>query len=89
MVSTILTISIALMLIGSLLGIIRLILGPSIIDRVIAMDVLTIISISLIVVIALIADRFIYVDVAIVYALLSFLGVVAVARCTESQRGLE
>ena len=88
MTNIILMIAIALMLIASLLGILRLIRGPTVIDRVIAMDILTIISISLIVIIALIADRFIYVDVAIVYALLSFLGVIAVARCKENAQGL-
>ena len=88
MADTILIISIALMLAGSLLGILRLVKGPSTIDRVIAMDVLTIIAISLISVIALISNRFIYLDVAIVYALLSFLGVIAVARCKENRQGL-
>ena len=40
-------------------------------------------TISLIVLVAHVAGRFIYVDVAVVYALLSFLGVMAVARCLE------
>lgn len=88
MASLILQIAIALILVASLLGILRLIKGPTVFDRVIAMDVLTIISISLIVIIALISERFIYVDVAIVYALLSFLGVIAVARCKENAQGL-
>jgi multicomponent Na+:H+ antiporter subunit F len=44
---------------------------------------MTIISISLIVFISAMAKRIIYLDVAMVYALISFIGVVAVARYLE------
>jgi multicomponent Na+:H+ antiporter subunit F len=47
---------------------------------------MTIITISIIAFIALISERLIYIDVALVYGLVSFLGVVAVARYLE--RGL-
>ena len=58
----------------------RFILGPSRLDRVVAFDVLTIITITFIVFAALIEERGIYLDVALVYALLSFLGVITIAR---------
>lgn len=61
----------------------RFLKGPSSADRVVALDVMTVAGISLIVFIALRAQRIIYLDVAMVYALLSFLGVVAVARYLE------
>ncbi len=83
MAEMILGLATLLMLMGILFGIIRLVAGPTTIDRIIAIDLLTIISISLIVLIAHYAERFIYVDVAIVYGLLSFLGVLAVARYSE------
>jgi multicomponent Na+:H+ antiporter subunit F len=67
-------------------GVLRLVLGPTVIDRIVAVDMLTIISISTISLYALVADRFIYLDVALVYGVLSFLAVVAVARYLE--RGL-
>lgn len=66
-----------------LLALFRFLRGPSPIDRVIAFDVLTIISITGIVLAAMLADRIIYLDVAIVYALLSFLGVIVIARYLE------
>ena len=69
-----------------LLGMLRLALGPTTVDRVIAIDLLTVVSISLIALYAHFAGRFIYLDVALVYGLLSFLGVLAVARYLE--RGL-
>jgi multicomponent Na+:H+ antiporter subunit F len=73
-----------LMLIGLLIAMLRFILGPSVVDRVIAFDAMTIITLSLIATIAHFSSRFIYLDVALVYGLLSFLGVVAVARYLEN-----
>ncbi|MCP4125802.1 MAG: cation:proton antiporter [Gammaproteobacteria bacterium] len=66
-----------------LFALFRFIKGPSAADRVVAFDVLTIISITGIVLIALTEGRSIYLDVALVYALLSFLGVIVVARYLE------
>ena len=71
---------------GILLGVLRLVLGRTIVDRVIAVDMLTVVSISLIAIYAHVADRLIYLDVALVYGVLSFLAVLAVARYLE--RGL-
>ena len=70
-------------LIGILLAFTRLILGPTIADRAVALDGMTIITISLIVYIAYLSDRIIYLDVAIVYGLISFVGIVAIARYLE------
>jgi len=75
-----------LLLVSILLSALRLLLGPTGPDRAVALDSLTITSVSLIAVIGLMAARTIYLDVALVYALVSFLGVVALARYLE--RGL-
>jgi len=64
-------------------GILRLIMGATTVDRVIAIDLLTVVSIGVIALFAHHAGRFIYLDVALVYGLLSFLGVLAVARYLE------
>ena len=64
----------------------RLIIGQSVVDRVAAVDLLTVISISMIALYAHIGGRFIYLDVALVYGVLSFLAVLATARYLE--RGL-
>lgn len=66
-----------------ILASIRFIKGPTPSDRIVALDGMTIIGISLIVFIAWLAKRTIYLDVAMVYALLSFLGVIAIARYLE------
>jgi multicomponent Na+:H+ antiporter subunit F len=77
----------ALLIAGSvILGVVRLVLGKTLVDRVAAIDMLTLVSISMIALYAHVSGRFIYVDVALVYAVLSFLAVVAMARYLE--RGL-
>jgi multicomponent Na+:H+ antiporter subunit F len=72
-----------LIFLGILLGVLRLILGRTVVDRVAAVDMLTVVSISLIALYAHVAGRFIYLDVALVYGVLSFLAVLAVARYLE------
>jgi len=86
LVSLIYQISAGLIILSLLLTLIRLFKGPTVADRIVALDAMTIISISLIVLIAHIAQRIIYLDVAIVYGLVSFIGVVVFARYLE--RGL-
>jgi len=72
--------------IAFLLAIVRFVRGPHTFDRVVAFDVMTIVSITGIVLAAIVTGRVIYLDVALVYALMSFLGVIVVARYLE--RGL-
>ena len=67
-------------------GVVRLILGRTVVDRVAAVDMLTVVSISMIALYAHVSGRFIYLDVALVYGVLSFLAVLAIARYLE--RGL-
>jgi len=66
-----------------LLALVRFVKGPLTVDRVVAFDVLTIIAITGIVLVALLEDRVVYLDVALVYALLSFLGVIVIARYVD------
>ncbi|MCF7919617.1 MAG: cation:proton antiporter [Candidatus Cloacimonetes bacterium] len=71
---------------GIVIAFIRLLLGPTAADRTVALDAMTIITISLIAWLGYMLGRKIYLDVAMVYALISFIGVVAIARYLE--RGL-
>ncbi len=83
MADLIVQIATVIALLGLIIAAIRFVLGPSGPDRAVALDTLTIISTTLIVLIALFAGRVIYIDIAMVYALLSFLGVIAIARYLE------
>ena len=71
---------------AAVLAFVRVLAGPSAADRTVGLDGMTIISISIIAFIAVVGGPIIYIDVALVYGLVSFLGVVAVARYLE--RGL-
>ncbi|NCA88458.1 MAG: cation:proton antiporter [Gammaproteobacteria bacterium] len=66
-----------------LLALWRFVKGPAAADRVVAFDSLTIISITGILLVALAEGRGIYLDIALIYALLSFLGVIVIARYLE------
>jgi multicomponent Na+:H+ antiporter subunit F len=83
MAEIILDMAFVLIFLGMVFGIIRLVIWPDTVDRVVAVDLLTIIAIAVIALLAHIANRYIYLDVALVYGLLSFLGVLAVARYLE------
>ncbi|PLX03098.1 MAG: cation:proton antiporter [Marinilabiliales bacterium] len=83
MVNTILIISGAIILLALLIAFIRFIKGPHAIDRVISFDLITIGSIALIGIIAVINERIIYLDVALVYGLLSFLAVIIIGKYLE------
>ena len=83
MAETILQIAAVLIFFGIVFGVVRLIIGRTMIDRVVAIDMLTVVSISLIALYAHVSGRFVYLDVALVYGLLSFLAVLAIARFLE------
>ena len=86
MADRILLVAAVLIFFGIVFTVVRLIVGRTVVDRVAAIDMLTVISISMIALYAHVAGRFIYLDVALVYGVLSFLAVLAVARYLE--RGL-
>jgi multicomponent Na+:H+ antiporter subunit F len=67
------------------LSFIRLLLGPSVSDRAVALDGMTIISLSGIALLAYFLERVIYLDVALVYGILSFMAVIALARYLEKE----
>ncbi len=79
----IITISMIFIALAVLLAFIRLVAGPTSSDRLLAADTITTITTAVIVLVAYLLGRVIYMDVAIVYAVLGFVGVVAVARYLE------
>jgi multisubunit Na+/H+ antiporter MnhF subunit len=69
-----------------LIALLRLVLGPSAPDRVVAADTLTVITTIAIVGLALLFSNPLYLDVALVFGVLAFVGVVAIARAIEGGR---
>lgn len=86
MADKILYLSVLITLLSVAITLVRFVKGPSVLDRIVAFDTASIIAISLIAILAHMLGRFIYIDVALVYGLLSFIGVLVVARYYE--RGL-
>ena len=78
-----LNIYLALIAIATLLSTYRVFRGPTTVDRLVAVDIMTTVTTGLMVVFALYYGRMIYISVALVYALLAFGGVIAFARYLE------
>lgn len=64
---------------------IRLLRGPSLPDRVVALDLMTTLGIGVIVAYAMALNEPIFVDIAIVVALISFLGTIAFAYYVQKR----
>lgn len=78
-------ISLGIILLSLVLGFYRLARGPSLADRVVALDMMTITIISFCGVFAVLTRDQAPMDVAIVLALVGFLATVALARYAERQ----
>ncbi len=73
-----------ILIVGALvLGLWRLFKGPTVPDRVVAADTLAIIVTACLVWLASQLDNPIYLDIALVYGVLAFVAVVAIARAIE------
>ncbi len=66
-----------------LLAFVRLLIGPTASDRALALDTLATITVAIIVLFGLLVNRSIFMDVAIVYTVIGFIGVVIVAKFLE------
>ncbi|MCL4814176.1 MAG: pH regulation protein F [Vicinamibacteraceae bacterium] len=68
-----------------LIALVRLLAGPSLPDRVVAMDLIGVLTVGLIVVIAAATEYRALLDAAIVIALVGFVATVAYARFVERE----
>jgi multicomponent Na+:H+ antiporter subunit F len=66
-----------------LFGFVRLVRGPSLPDRVVALDFMTAVAVAASGVWAMATDNPVFLDVAMVLALITFVGTVAFARYLE------
>ncbi len=82
-----------MILIGALIAIfgaciicaVRAVLGPTAPDRVVAMDAIVALMTASMVLLGIYYNSSIYLDVALVYAFLSFLGTLAIAKYLEGR----
>jgi len=77
---------ITLLLIGAatLMGLYRLLFGPTNPDRIVSADALSVIATVLICLLAAMFNSILYLDVALIYGVLSFVGMIALARAIET-----
>lgn len=75
--------ALGLTVIGAIAGCIRLVLGPSLADRVVSLDLVTILLIAIAAILALSTGKAAYLDLGLALALVGFLATVAFARYAE------
>jgi multicomponent Na+:H+ antiporter subunit F len=68
---------------GIFLSFLRMLMGPTASDRAVAVDTITTTVVALLVLLGFIFQRYVYLDVSLVYSVLSFVGLVALARFLE------
>jgi len=73
-------IAMAILLVSMMLVLRRLIKGPTAADRVIAMDLLSVMVVTFLVALSIHTQQTSYLDVAIAYACIAFLGTIALSR---------
>lgn len=80
--------NIFLVIIGGalLLCLLRMLKGPTSADRIVGVDTMATVVTAFLVFLGFLFERYVYLDVSLVYAVLTFVGTVAIARFLE--RGL-
>lgn len=76
-----------LLTLGLIFTLVRLIAGPTLADRVVALDLLGFVILGFIAANMLRSGETVYLDVLIVVAVVLFLGTIAVARYLERRKG--
>lgn len=75
-----------LLLAGMILAFARLLRGPSLPDRVVALDIMTTLMVAFTALFAIASGQSAFLDVGIALALVAFLGTVALARYAQRRR---
>jgi len=77
------TIYLVIIGLGVVLCVLRMMRGPTAPDRAVALDTAVTVTTALLVLIGFVLNRYVYLDVSLVYAVLTFVGSVAIARYLE------
>ena len=78
-------ISLVILGIALLVSAVRIVIGPTLADRVLALDLMTVVAMGFVGAIAIRTGYFLYLDIAIALALLGFLATVAFSRYVLSR----
>ena len=80
-----LAVSIAIIIV-LVLALVRAFLGPTLFDRILAVNVFGTKIVLLVAVLGVVSDQSSFVDIALVYALINFISIIAVLRFFEYDR---
>jgi multicomponent Na+:H+ antiporter subunit F len=80
---TVTNVVLAILMAALLLAFLRLVRGPSLPDRVVALELISFLTTGVIATYAIVTDQHVFLDVAITLALITFLATVAFARYLE------
>lgn len=83
MIETILTISLVLFMIAMAIVFVRVIIGPSMPDRVVAMDTIGVILLSSIAVISILFNTLAFLETILIIGILAFLSTIALSKFIE------
>lgn len=76
-------VALPLLVLAVLLAVVRLVRGPSVPDRAVALDLIATLVMGIMGIYAIATDEAVLLDLVVVLALLSFMGTVAFARYVE------
>ncbi len=82
-------VALVMLTLALLLSLTRIVIGPTLADRVLALDLLTVVVMGFIGAIAIRTGLMLYLDIAIAIALLGFLATIALARYILLRSGKE
>ena len=80
---TVYFISILGLLFGVILAFLRFLKGPNVTDKILSFDTISIMITSMLVILALYFEREVYLDIAFIFGVIGFIGVVVFAKFLE------
>jgi multicomponent Na+:H+ antiporter subunit F len=83
----VLIITISFLLAALVLAFVRLLRGPSINDRIAAMDVIAVVVMAFILTYSIMVNKAIYLDLPVIISLISFIGTVAISTYLKHRYG--
>ncbi len=81
-----LKISMAILMISVILSLLRIITGPSLPDRVVALDLIASIIMGIILIYSLLVEERRYIDVVVIMSLMVFMGTVMIAKYLNKEK---
>lgn len=83
MIDSMLLISLVLFGVAGIITLVRIIIGPSLPDRIVGLDMVGVILVSVVAIVSVLLDTNAFLEVILVLAILTFIGTVAFSRYIE------